>query len=196
MTSSAVQILRENVGLFVDRLVARLMNELPTYARLEGEEVRASIRGFATDTLIAVETGDSSALIQRLKENSTDRVSQGFSLSDYLKAMFMAPPVCRELVRELGPRNDPSLAVGLAELETRMNALTAMAANLFTERTALQLTSKNRELNRLNQELQTREKVLSAAGDKTNRALASANEFNARVLESLASGIAVMTATD
>ena len=191
MSSDAVQILRDNVGLFVDRIVARMTTGLPTYARLDGEEVRASVVGFTEDILVAVETGKSDRLAARLKANSADRVSQGFSLAEYLRALFMAPPLCRELVRELGPRNDPSLAIGIGELETRLHELTAMAANIFTESASQQLRSKNRELNRLNQELQSREKALTVEGVKVGRELATANEFNARVIESLASGVLV-----
>jgi class 3 adenylate cyclase/PAS domain-containing protein len=193
MTSPALQILRDNAGLFVDRLVARLTTGLPTYARLEAADVRESVAGFTRDMLTAVDTGDSEALAARMRANSTYRVSQGFSLAEYLRAMFTAPAICREIVRELGPRNDPSLAAGIGELEDRLHELTAMAANIFTESAQQQLRSKNRELNRLNQELASREKSLTAEGHKVGRELASANEFNARVIESLASGIMAVT---
>lgn len=189
MTSPAVKILRDNAELFIDRFVARLTSGLPTYARLEAADVRESIAGFTRDILIAVDTGDSAALAERMRSNSADRVSQGFSLAEYLRAMFTAPAICREIVRELGPRNDPSLAAGIGELEDRLHELTAMAANIFTESAQQQLRSKNRELNRLNQELAARERALAAEGQKVGRELASANEFNARVIESLASGI-------
>ncbi|MEO7112755.1 MAG: adenylate/guanylate cyclase domain-containing protein [Polyangiaceae bacterium] len=193
MTSAAIKILSDNSGLFVDRIVARMTSGLPTYSRLEAADVRESVAGFTRDMLIAVEAGDSSKLSDRLRANSADRVSQGFSLAEYLRAMFMAPPVCREIVRELGPRNDPSLAVGLAVIEERLHELTSMAANIFTESASVQLRSKNRELNRLNQELAARQKSLTAEGEKVGRELASANEFNARVIESLASGIMAVT---
>ncbi len=193
MSSVAIQILRDNSGLFVDRIVARLTGGLPTYSRLEAADVRESVAGFTRDMLVAIETGDSSQLADRLRTNSADRVSQGFSLAEYLRAMFMAPPVCREIVRELGARNDPSLAVGIADVEQRLHELTSMAANIFTESAQQQLRSKNRELNRLNQELAVREKALAAEGQKVGRELASANEFNARVIESLASGIMAVT---
>ncbi|MGH7328724.1 MAG: adenylate/guanylate cyclase domain-containing protein, partial [Polyangiaceae bacterium] len=109
----------------------------------------------------------------------------------YMNALFMSAPVCRELVRELGPRNDPSLAKGIEALEGRLHEITAMAASIFTEAAAQQLRAKNRELNRLNQELAAREKALAEEGVKIGKALASANEFNARVIESLVSGILV-----
>ncbi len=194
MMSSAVKILHDNVSLFVDRMVARLTIAMPAYARLDGPSVRASVEGFTRDILVAVETGSSEKLAARMRENSAERVAQGLSLSEYMNALFMSAPVCRELVRELGPRNDPSLARGIEQLETRLHEITAMAASIFTEAAAKQLRSKNRELNRLNQELAAREKALTAEGMKIGKALASANEFNARVIESLASGILVTQA--
>ncbi|MEO8877691.1 MAG: hypothetical protein ABI461_19010, partial [Polyangiaceae bacterium] len=103
MKSAATKILSDNIPLLVDRLVARLISSMPSYARLEPAEVRLSVEGFARDLLLAVETNNSDQLAQRLLANTADRVTQGFSLSEYLRAMFMAPPVCREVVRELGP---------------------------------------------------------------------------------------------
>ena len=190
--NAAVQLLHDHVELFVERMCARLGAAVPGYSRLEGPELRASIDGFTRDVLVAVETGDSTRLTQRMNEMSAQRVMQGFALSEYLRALFIAPPVCRELVRELGPRNDPTLARGVGELEERLHELTAMAANIFTESAARQLRAKNLELNRLNQALQTRERTLEAEGVKVNRALATANEFNQRVIESLSSGVMVV----
>ena len=194
MMSSAVRILHDNVDLFVDRMVARLTIAMPAYARLDGPSVRASVEGFTRDILAAVETGSSEKLAVRLRENSAERVAQGLSLSEYMNALFISGPVCRELVRELGPRNDPTLAKGTEELEARLHEITALAATVFTDSAAQQLRAKNRELNRLNQELAAREKALAAEGVKIGKALASANEFNARVIESLASGILVTQA--
>ena len=192
MQSAAIKILRDNLDLFVDRLVARLTSAMPSYARLEAADIRVSVAGFASDVMSAVETGDSAALAKRMHANTVDRVTQGFSLSEYLRALFMAPPVCRELVRELGPRNDPTLVEGISQIEERLHEITAMAANIFTESAGQQLRAKNRELNRLNQELQAREKTLSVEGVKVSRELERANEFNARVIESLASGVMAM----
>ena len=191
MMSAAVRILHDNINLFVDRMVARLTIAMPAYARLDGPSVRASVEGFTRDILEAVETGSSEKLAARLRENSAERVAQGLSLSEYMNALFISGPVCRELVRELGPRNDPSLAKGTEQLEARLHEITSLAATVFTDAAAQQLRAKNRELNRLNQELAAREKALLAEGVKIGKALASANEFNARVIESLASGILV-----
>jgi PAS domain S-box-containing protein len=193
MINEAIRILEGHTDLFVDRMCGRLATEVPGYARVDAPELRASVAGFTRDLLAAVLTGESAQLTRRMNETSIQRVSEGFALSEYLRALFLAPPVCRELVRELGPRADPSLAQGIAELEVRLHELTAMAANIFTESATQQLRSKNLELNRLNQALRGREAVLEAEGEKTGRALASANEFNARVIESLASGVMVVT---
>ena len=140
--STAVQILHDNVSLFVDRMVARLTIAMPAYARLDGPGVRASVEGFTRDILEAVETGSSEKLAARLRENSAERVAQGLSLSEYMNALFVAGPVCREVVRELGPRNDPSLAKGTEELEARLHEITALAATVFTDSAAQQLRSK------------------------------------------------------
>jgi PAS domain S-box-containing protein len=193
MINAAIQILEDHVDVFVDRLCARLGTEVPSYGRIAGPELRMSVDGFTRDLLHAVVTGDSERLTERMNETSATRVSQGFALSEYLRALFLAPPVCRELVREIGPRGDPTLAAGISELELRLHELTAMAANIFTETSARQLRAKNAELNRLNQALASREAALEAEGVKGKRALASANEFNARVLESLASGVTVIS---
>ncbi len=194
MINDAIRILNDHVDIFVDRLCARLTTAVPGYVRVESPELRASVDGFSRDLLDSVITGDSGRLTARMTETSAARVDQGFALSEYLRALFLAPPVCRELVREIGPRADPSLAAGIAELEGRLHELTAMAANIFTETAARQLRAKNAELNRLNQTLEAREAALEAEGLKIHRALASANEFNARVLESLASGVMVTAA--
>jgi adenylate cyclase len=69
-----------------------------------------------------------------------------------------------------------------------------LAAEIYTDVSAKQLRAKNAELNRLNQTLQVREAALAVEGVKASRALASANEFNARVIESLTSGVIVFSA--
>ena len=192
MSATPIQILRQHQEVFLDRMLMRLSESLPSYARVDVVGLRESVRGLTEDLLLAVETGDSTQLTQRMNQTSAERVSQGFSLAEYLRALFLAPPLCRELIREVGPRNEPAMAKAFAELEERLHQLTATAANIFTEAASQQLRSKNLELNRLNQQLHAREKALEAEGVKVSRALASANEFNSRVIESLSSGVVVV----
>ena len=192
MLVDLIQLLRAHQTTYVDRLVIRLAASVPGYARLEGPELRESVAGFTNDLIHAVETGDAGRLTQRLIENSQARVSQGFSLAEYMRALFLAPPVCRELLREIGPKNDPTAAKAFGQLEEKLHEITALAADIYTETAARQLRAKNQELNRLNQALEAREKALQAEGVKVSRALASANEFNSRVIQSLSSGVLVV----
>ncbi|MBS2026708.1 MAG: PAS domain-containing protein [Deltaproteobacteria bacterium] len=192
MLFELVRLLRDHQESYVDRLVSRIASALPAYARMEGVELRESVAGFTAELIQAVETGDAGKLTQRLIENSQSRVNQGLSLAEYMRALFLAPGVCREMLREIGPKNDPNAAKAFSALEEKLHEITALAADIYTETAARQLRAKNLELNRLNQALEAREKALQAEGVKVSRALASANEFNSRVIQSLSSGVLVV----
>jgi PAS domain S-box-containing protein len=153
--------------------------------------IRESVGGFVTD-LFAALSGDERALNQRMFAVSRERVGQGFSVSDYLRALFLTFPVARELAREVGPAQDASFARDFAELEDVLHRYAANAAEIYTAATQKQVEAKNLELNRVNQQLAARERAATAEAAHASRALSSANEFNQRVIESLSSGLSVI----
>lgn len=189
-----LKLLSAHRDTLIDRLVIRIHDSVPGYARMEGPALHASIQVMVEGMLDALESGQNGPLTDRVLRTSRERVDQGFTTAEFLRAVFLFLPVSRELIREYGPRNDPSFARAFSTLEDRLHELAAMSANLYAETAAAQLRAKNLELNRLNQELQAREAALTEQGHKVQRALASANEFNARVIESLASGVVVVDA--
>lgn len=185
-------ILSQHQESLVDRLVLRIHDSVPGYARMEGSALRASVGLLVEAMLDALQRGENAALSEKILRTSRERVDMGFSTAEFLRAIFLLLPVSRELIREVGPRNDPSFARAFTALEDRLHEMAAMSANIYAETSAQQLRAKNQELNRLNQELQAREKALREQGHQVERALASANEFNQRVIESLASGVIVV----
>lgn len=76
----------------------------------------------------------------------------------------------------------------------RLNDILASVAGAPLLRVARQLEAKNRELNRLNQQLLVQEKTLAREVGEALQALETANEFNRRVIESLSAGVAVIDA--
>jgi class 3 adenylate cyclase len=171
--------------------VARLVATVPRYTQLDASVVRTSIDGFVGDLFRAL-AGDESPLHQRMINVSRDRVLQGFTMGDYIRALLLTFPVARELGREVGPAQDASWARSFGELEEVLHRFAATAADVHTAAASRAVEAKNLELNRLNQQLVARERLAHQEAHVASRALAAANEFNQRVLESLTAGVLVV----
>lgn len=186
-----VELLRSNNAELTDRMVARLVEEIPRYASLNRDKLHENVDGLIEALIVALEADDNTGLLKRLFKISQERSAQGISSTDFLKAIHLAFPVMRSLVREAGPDDDPAFKAGFSDLERRMHDVAILAADSYSKAMAAQLRSKNQELNRLVQRLKAQEQVLNAEVHATSKALESASEFNQRVIDAMASGVAV-----
>ncbi|MFO8073826.1 MAG: PAS domain-containing protein, partial [Polyangia bacterium] len=157
-------------------------------------ELRDSAEMLMNAALASVQADDSERLGSILIERSSTRIEDGFSLAEFLGALFSIFPAARRVVRESGLGSDPAFAPSYEELEMRMQAMAFEAADLFAKVMQRQLESKNQELHRLNKKLVTSERVASMEASAAVKALSAANEFNSRVIESLSSGLFVADA--
>ncbi|MBI5496307.1 MAG: hypothetical protein HY904_14895, partial [Deltaproteobacteria bacterium] len=189
--TTVLELLRGNRLALVDGCVARILETLPKYSLLDPSRLRASAEGFV-DEVLAVDSQQGGGLMTRIIKVSQDRVAQGFSLSDYLRALLVFLPVARGVMRAGGSDQAPVLAQGFTELEGYVHGWAAAAADVWSESAARSLEAKNAELNRLNQRLVAHDRALSSEVAEVNRALAGANEFNRRVIDSLTSGLLVV----
>ncbi len=189
-----LRILHERRAELLDRLSARIIETIPGYAELSPSALRSNLGQFLDEILGLADDAGGGAITEHLVALSRQRASQGFSASDYTRAVLLVLPVIREFVRTVGPPHDPSFARAFAELEAVLHRLGALAASFYVEASSRQLEAKNLELNRLNQQLQARERAANLETAQVSRALASANQFNQRVLESLTSGLMVVQA--
>jgi adenylate cyclase len=189
-------MLVDNRGLVVDRMAARIVQSIPRYSLLDARDLRENLEGFFDDLMEMIDAGQSGAFASRVLEVSQRRIAQGFSPSDYLHAILLTFPTLREVLRRVGPTNEPSLAAGFAELEEVLHQLAATSADLFIQSVTHSLESKNRELNRLNQKLKAQERSVALEAHQATRELEHANEFNRRVIESLSSGLLVVDTSD
>lgn len=191
MSSPVVQLIRAHQGLFLDRIVARIMEHIPRYALVDPSTLRLSCAEFLDDMSAMIENKERRAISDRIIADAQKRIDQGFTPSDYLGAILQVFPVARELVRDKGPK-DPAFAKSFSEFEAALHEMAAVAASVFASTFARQLESKNQELNTLNQRLQTHERVLQMEATQATKALRAANEFNARIISSLTSGLGVI----
>lgn len=189
---SVLQLIREKRAAFLDRLVARIVEQVPRYGIAGGAELRANAAAFFEDILGLIAEGEKPGISDRQLDITRKRIEQGFTASDYLLAILIAIPVLREFVREMGPTNEPSFARDYAQLEAFLQASAAGAANVYVEAISRRLESKNQELNALNQRLRAHEKALALEAQEAGKSLMAANEFNRRIIESLSSGLMVV----
>lgn len=198
MNSPAIGILRDQRHRLVDRLTANIMEAVPRYALIGSVELRASIQTLMDEVIELLSTQKVGARIasESMSAVARRRVEQGVSASDFITAMTLAGPACREILRDAGLDRDPELQRGFEAIEGSLNLLTATAASVYVEAHRRQLEAKNQALNRVVQELRAHERVLSNETAERGRALDSANEFNRRVIESLSSGVLVLSASD
>lgn len=189
--SPVLALLEQHQEMVFDRLVMRIMETIPRYALVDPADLRRNLEGFFQDITRVIETRNKAGITERLIADAQKRIGQGFSPSDYLRAILVVFPVVREVVREKGPR-DPAFAKSFSEFEEALHELAATAAAVFTDTAARQLESKNKELNLLNQRLVAHERTLKTEVTDAARALRSANQFNQRVIESLSSGVGVV----
>lgn len=198
MPNPAAALIRENRALFVDRLTGRIVEALPRYGLIGSHELRQSVDGLTGDVLELFEAGATSDRVapERMTAITKRRVEQGLPAGDYLTAILLAIPVVREFLRQSGRDRDPELHRGFERIEQQLHLLAATAASVFAETSRRQLETKNQALNRMVQELQSHERALTTESAQRGRALDSANEFNRRVIESLSSGVVVISAFD
>ncbi len=188
--SAVLTLLRQHQGNLVETVTSRILENIPKYALADPVHLRLSVETFVADMLDMLNLGRT-GVMERILKVAAQRVSQGFSLSDYLRALLISLPAARAVVRQSGQEDSPLLRQGFSELEAFLTDWVAHAANVFLETTARQLDQKNAELNRVNQRLLVHERSLSLEVEETQKALSRANEFNQRVIESLSSGIMV-----
>ncbi len=194
MLAVIVDLLRRRREQVTDRMAAEILRSVPRYAGADATALRRNISALFEDLLAVVELDDRTRLVERLGEISRARIEQGFSISDFLRALLLFLPVVRAVVRTAGPEADPAAAAGFASLEAIVHQLAATAADVYMSGVTVRLESKNRELNRLNQLLAAHERALESEVAGATRALEAASEFNRRVLESLSAGVLVVAA--
>lgn len=192
MVSKVIELIRAHRAEFLDRVVGRIIEVVPRYGVTGGAELREHAGAFFDDVLAMAESGERPGFSERQLAITKKRVDQGFEASDYLMAILATIPVLRQFVRDVGPQNDPEFAKSFTELEAFLQGAAAAAGNAYVEIVSRRLEAKNQELNALNQKLAAHERALSSEAKESAAALASMNEFNRRVLESLTSGLMVV----
>lgn len=192
MVSKVLELIRSHRAEFLDRSVARIIEVVPRYGVSGGAELRENVAAFFEDVMSLAESGERPGFSERQIEITKKRIEQGFEASDYLMAILATIPVLRQFVREIGPQNDPEFAKAFTQIESFLQGAAAAAGNAYVEIVSRRLESKNNELNALNQRLAAHDKMSTSEAKESATALAAANEFNRRVLESLTSGLVVV----
>ncbi len=194
MPELAAQLLASHKVELADRIVSRIQQRIHGYSRISTLELRASVEVFLDRILSPSVHAEPGELLDIVMERSESRVRQGFSLSEFLGALFSVFPAARSVIREVGLDSRPEFAASYEALEGRVHELMVKSAEVYSETISQQIRSKNEELNRLNQRLSAHEKLVKQESSSIGKALTSANEFNSRVLQSLSSGVFVADA--
>lgn len=191
---SAVDVIRANRSAIVDRLTAVIQERIPQYAITDVRELRANIDLLFDDFASVLEHGTREGLREHFLGIANRRVQQNFAPADYVRAVHLAFPVLRAVMREAGPSDDPEFARAFTRLEETLHDMAAIATGVLIESTARLMRAKNEELARLNEQLRASEKALSLEVREAIAEVERMGEFNRRVVESLSSGLMVIDA--
>jgi PAS domain S-box-containing protein len=191
MLSPLIPLLRQHRLRYLDKLVVRILESVPHYSLIDLPELRHNLDLFLDDLLQVIEHQEKTSLMNRTIAVCQKRIAQGISLGDFLRAILLTVPVVREVTQELVVI-DTVMEQALTEIEGMLHYFATTAADIYVDIGTRKLTLKNQELNRLNQRLQAQERALSMEMAQVHKALASVNEFNHRVIESLTCGIVVI----
>lgn len=188
-----IEILRKNREQAIDDLVASLIEVVPRYALVSNAgEVRASVNFLFDEFLRVIETGVTDKLTEELTKLARKRIDQGFAAADFVRALLMTYPVVRTLVRKEGPKNDAAFSRMFEDVENAVVHIIGLASNIFAAGVTRHANAKLGALQSANEELRESERALEAAADVQKRRLREAEELNARVIQSLSSGVAVI----
>ena len=189
--NDVVEVLRSNRERAIDDLVASVVELIPRYALSDPGHVRRNVEHLFELVLQVIETGDTGQLMAALGAISDDRVAQGFSPADFLKAFMTMYPVVRNVVRQAGPRNDAVFAHMFEQIERGIFTVIATASSIYTTSLTRSVEARAEGLEREAAGLFERERALSDELEQRRRALQAAQQLNSRVIESLSSGVMV-----
>lgn len=172
----------------IDGVVVELRSSIPSYDRVDAHEIRQSI-SFLFDEMVQLLQGatDQRAADEHLADVFKRRALQGFTSADVLRASLMIRPVVRRVLADL-----PELTDELNALDALLQERAVAATNVFVDESQRRLEVKNQALRRMNDELQAHRAALSREVETTVRALTSARTLNAKIIESLVSGVIVV----
>jgi class 3 adenylate cyclase len=188
------ELLKKNRSQAIDELTSSVVETVPRYSMADAADVRHSCETLFDDFLNLVETGDGTPLTQRLALIAEERLKQGFSAAEFLRALLLVYPVVRNTVRRAGQRNDPNLARMFEDVELAVFRIASIASNLFASGMTRAADERATALQRDLDKLALHEQALTETTREAQRALKSAEDFNARVISSLSTGVLVVEA--
>ncbi|MCA9491142.1 MAG: PAS domain S-box protein [Myxococcales bacterium] len=187
MTTPLSRALAERRDRLLDAGVVELRTSIPGYERVEPADLRLSLQGLL-ETLIGMLDGSGGiSAAERMAVVSQRRITQGLTSADVLRAALVIRPIVRRELRDL-----PMAEGSWRQLDDVLQELVLAATNAFTEEMHRRLEARNQALKRANQELQAHRAALSKEVTEANRALLAARNLNAKVIESLSSGVVVV----
>ncbi len=186
------EILKQNREQAIDDLVASVVEAVPKYALSNTDQIRENCSLLYDEFLKVLETGQTDRLTDRLKQMSAQRIAQGFTPADFMRAMMMAYPAVRAIVRRAGPKNDANFARLFEEVENAIFRMNGMAANIFAAGLTRQAEERAADLEQKNEELREQEREHARRSAEQKSRLYAAEELNARVIASLSSGVIVV----
>lgn len=192
MGNLAVEILRQHERDAIDDLTASVIEVVPRYALADSAEVRRNVEMLFQHFLVVVETKDTSGISAAFEALARRRTDQGFSPSDFLRALLLVYPVVRRTVRKAGPRGDAALAHSFDEVEDAVFRLAALASNVYAATQTRDAKRQVQELGVKAQAAEERSKAAEADAARSKGALREAEHFTDRVIASLSAGIVVI----
>lgn len=171
--NEVVEILKKNREAVVDQIVGSLIEEVPRYTLVDPAEVRQSCDLLFDEIVSVIETGATNRLTEQVTALANERIKQGFAAADFMRALTLAYPVVRTMVRKAGPRNDAMFSKMFGDLEGALFHLISTAANIYAASMGRHVQSRL---------------------DQQTKRLEAAEELNARVIASLSAGVFVVEA--
>ncbi|MFL5320495.1 MAG: adenylate/guanylate cyclase domain-containing protein [Myxococcaceae bacterium] len=195
MSSAALDILTQQRTAIVDEIVARVLADVPRYALSPTHVLREHCEGLFDDFLSTLSGGTTpEAFRVRIGKIASERIKAGFSAQDFVRAVLLVYPVMRQVLRQLGPKDDPQFSRAFREIEEPMLHLVSAAVNVYSQGMVQKAEQKSTELQRQNEELRMHEQELRRDAAEREKLLVAARELNQRVIDSLSSGVFVTEA--
>ena len=179
------------------QLVTEIIDEVrqfsPHYAQVPTVELRRNVVILLTLLFDAARSSNERQLMNTLAEISEKRVKEDLDMGGFLNAIHAVFPVFSKLVREKGDRENATLGEAYRIFENRLHQISSRIATLYSNTMQEKFTRQNQELKELNRLLQMKKDNLSRAVEKKDRALTYERGVNQRVLESMQSGVFVVS---
>jgi PAS domain S-box-containing protein len=172
----------------IAEVIEILHDKIPRYRQIPAKTMQKSV-GLLIRAGLASFGGGPSDLPTELRALADERTDQQFTPSELIGALWMGQSTCRSLIRSQLSGSDEQRFAVEAELDKAIAAFMLKLLDYYLSSYHRRLLRLNDVLSRQNEELQELRTSLTQRVDDSSRQLAEAEQLQARVVETISSGL-------